>query len=125
MVARLVSAAATASFAVKTIAPLAAPGDAATPRAIVVYGTSGSNVGWRRASSVPASIVAIACLGPVTHTGCGALCPGYDRGCYGCFGPMETPNTLGADGRDIVRVHRTFNANAPAFRKESEAHEPG
>ena len=33
------------------------------------------------------------CLGPVTHAGCGALCPAYDRGCYGCFGPKETPNT--------------------------------
>ena len=33
------------------------------------------------------------CLGPVTHAGCGALCPAYTRGCYGCFGPMETPNT--------------------------------
>ena len=33
------------------------------------------------------------CLGPVTHAGCGALCPAYARGCYGCFGPMETPNT--------------------------------
>ena len=37
------------------------------------------------------------CLGPVTHAGCGALCPAYDRGCYGCFGPMETPNTGVAD----------------------------
>src|SRR5579859_7632340 len=33
------------------------------------------------------------CLGPVTHSGCGALCPSYNRGCYGCFGPKETPNT--------------------------------
>ncbi len=33
------------------------------------------------------------CLGPVTHAGCGAICPAYDRGCYGCFGPKETPNT--------------------------------
>ncbi len=32
------------------------------------------------------------CLGPVTHAGCGALCPTYHRGCYGCFGPMESPN---------------------------------
>ena len=39
------------------------------------------------------------CLGPVTHAGCGALCPAYDRGCYGCFGPMETPNTAVADAR--------------------------
>ena len=31
------------------------------------------------------------CLGPVTHAGCGALCPAYDRGCYGCYGPMESP----------------------------------
>ena len=32
------------------------------------------------------------CLGPVTQAGCGALCPAHQRGCYGCFGPMETPN---------------------------------
>ncbi len=32
------------------------------------------------------------CLGPVTQAGCGAICPAYDRGCYGCFGPMESPN---------------------------------
>jgi sulfhydrogenase subunit delta len=33
------------------------------------------------------------CLGPVTHSGCGAICPTYDRGCYGCFGPTIQPNT--------------------------------
>jgi len=74
----------------------------------------------------------VPCLGPVTQTGCGALCPSCDRGCYGCFGPMEAPNTtslarrmseLGASADGLVRVFRTFNANAPAFRKESEAHE--
>jgi coenzyme F420-reducing hydrogenase gamma subunit len=72
------------------------------------------------------------CLGPVTQDGCGAICPSYDRGCYGCFGPMETPNTaalatrwtgLGAPPAELVRVFRTFNANAAAFRKESDAHE--
>jgi len=73
------------------------------------------------------------CLGPVTHAGCGALCPSYNRGCYGCFGPMETPNTaalaawwqrLGVDHPDLARVFRTFNANAAAFREEAEAHDP-
>lgn len=73
-----------------------------------------------------------ACLGPVTHAGCGALCPAYHRGCYGCFGPMETPNTaslseqwkvLGIVDQDIMRAFRSFNAFAEAFRKESEAHE--
>lgn len=58
------------------------------------------------------------CLGPVTHAGCGALCPSYDRGCYGCFGPMESPNTasltkqlhvLGMGGPAVDRVFRTFN----------------
>ena len=71
------------------------------------------------------------CLGPVTHAGCGAICPAYDRGCYGCYGPMETPNTdalsarmaqLGSEEIDLVRVYRTFNAGADAFREASEAH---
>ncbi len=72
-----------------------------------------------------------ACLGPVTHAGCGALCPSYNRGCYGCFGPKETPNpaaladratALGLDKGDLMRLFRNFNANAPAFREESERH---
>lgn len=72
------------------------------------------------------------CLGPVTHDGCGAICPSYNRGCYGCFGPKETPNTrslsnwwgqLGVKEYDIMRAFRTFNAYTEAFRKESEIHE--
>lgn len=68
------------------------------------------------------------CLGPVTQSGCGAICPAYGRGCYGCFGPMESPNTdalarqwqeLGVEDVDLVRALRTFNANAPAFRDKS------
>jgi coenzyme F420-reducing hydrogenase gamma subunit len=68
------------------------------------------------------------CLGPVTHAGCGALCPAYHRGCYGCFGPKETPNTasltrrlrlLGMDERAVERAYRTFNADTPAFREAS------
>lgn len=73
----------------------------------------------------------VPCLGPVTQAGCGAICPAYHRGCYGCFGPMESPNTrslseqwrtLGADDRDLGRVYRTFNADAEAFRKEGDTH---
>jgi coenzyme F420-reducing hydrogenase gamma subunit len=70
-----------------------------------------------------------ACLGPVTHAGCGALCPAYDRGCYGCYGPKETPNTVsldqwsGLETPDLVRVYRTFNAAAEEFQAASEAHE--
>ncbi len=32
------------------------------------------------------------CLGPVTRAGCGALCPSFERPCYGCFGPREGAN---------------------------------
>jgi sulfhydrogenase subunit delta len=72
------------------------------------------------------------CLGPVTQAGCASICPAYNRGCYGCFGPKETPNTaslsarwhvMGASEPDLVRAFRGFNAYADAFRRESEAHE--
>jgi sulfhydrogenase subunit delta len=72
------------------------------------------------------------CLGPVTHTGCGAICPAYDRGCYGCYGPKETPNTpslsrwlrdIGMDDQALKRVYRSFNADAEPFREESERHD--
>jgi coenzyme F420-reducing hydrogenase gamma subunit len=72
------------------------------------------------------------CLGPVTQAGCGALCPSFTRGCYGCFGPAETPNTaalsarwreLGASQGDLVRAFRAFTAGAEPFRKEAEAND--
>jgi coenzyme F420-reducing hydrogenase gamma subunit len=71
------------------------------------------------------------CLGPVTHTGCGVLCPNCNRGCYGCFGPKETPNTaslsgwlgqLGLSEAELRRIYRTFNADAEPFREESTRH---
>lgn len=72
------------------------------------------------------------CLGPVTHAGCNALCPSYNRGCFGCYGPKEAPNTssisskfeeFGLTHADIVRTFRGFNAYSDAFRKESETYE--
>tara|TARA_Y100001001_G_scaffold87725_1_gene85849 strand:- start:320 stop:1102 length:783 start_codon:yes stop_codon:yes gene_type:complete len=73
------------------------------------------------------------CLGPVTHSGCNALCPSYNRGCYGCYGPNENPNApalserldqLGMGRAERLRFYRTFNAWAGPFREESERHEP-
>jgi coenzyme F420-reducing hydrogenase gamma subunit len=70
-----------------------------------------------------------ACLGPVTHAGCGALCPSYHRGCYGCFGPAETTNTKslesalllsGKSHADIARLYATFNTAAPEFARAQE-----
>jgi sulfhydrogenase subunit delta len=65
------------------------------------------------------------CLGPVTQAGCGALCPSFHRGCFGCFGPMESPNVdalrdrlieHGMDGPEIDRLLRTFTPDAFAPR---------
>ncbi len=86
-------------------------------------------------SGIPCVMVsrAIPCLGPVTHAGCGALCPSYNRGCFGCYGPKETPNTASlahwwslplAVPRDgVLRAFRGINAYAQPFKEESEKYE--
>ena len=69
------------------------------------------------------------CLGPVTQAGCGAICPSFGRGCYGCFGPMESANApslagrlrvLGVGQAEVERSFRSFNAWSWQFRKVSE-----
>ena len=83
----------------------------------------------RRANVCVAVSGGMACLGPVTQAGCGALCPSFNRGCYGCFGPMESPNTaaltarlrvLGQDDDAIVRAFRSYSAWAWQFRQAGE-----
>lgn len=83
----------------------------------------------------------IPCMGPVTRTGCGAICPGMGRDCYGCFGPAEgapqrtgvPPNTsslarhfhehLDLIPVDLVRRFRGINGYVKPFREESHAWE--
>jgi coenzyme F420-reducing hydrogenase gamma subunit len=72
----------------------------------------------------------VPCLGPVTRTGCGALCPSVGRGCFGCFGPADTTNTAsltaelrrrGVSSLELARLFRTFNADAAPFRAQADA----
>jgi sulfhydrogenase subunit delta len=69
------------------------------------------------------------CLGPVTQAGCGATCPAYDRGCLGCFGPAENPNTpvlterlraAGHSDDEILRAYRGFSGWSWVFRQAGE-----
>ena len=63
----------------------------------------------------------VPCLGPVTRAGCGGLCPAFDRGCFGCFGPMDGGNLAalraqlvanGTDEATIDRLLSTFTVHA-------------
>ena len=71
----------------------------------------------------------VPCLGPLTHAGCGAICPAYNRGCYGCYGPMESPNadslmnryaSSGTQRSELVRLLRGFTGFQEAFRVASD-----
>jgi coenzyme F420-reducing hydrogenase gamma subunit len=86
----------------------------------------------RRANVCIAVAQGDACLGPVTQAGCGAICPAFGRGCYGCYGPMESPNAAalaeqfeasGKSNPEIVRAFRMFNAWSWQFRQISEERE--
>lgn len=89
----------------------------------------------RRQTVCVAVAQGIPCLGPVTQAGCGALCPAYNRECFGCYGPKEQSNlmslatysvTHGTDRGQLVRLIRNFNGYAPEFREASNALEaPG
>jgi coenzyme F420-reducing hydrogenase gamma subunit len=83
----------------------------------------------RRGTMCIAVAQGIACLGPATQAGCGALCPSFGRGCYGCYGPAESASStilaehLLKDGRaadQVIRAFRSFNAGAWQFRQAAE-----
>lgn len=68
------------------------------------------------------------CMGPVTSTGCGAICPGVGRECYACYGPAENSNTtsmgqrltgLGLLPDEVARRFLHINNNAEEFRDAS------
>lgn len=82
--------------------------------------------------SICVMVTGTPCLGPITHAGCGAICPSYQRGCYGCFGPSESANTASMSEiwlraspskPGLVRALRTFNSNSPLLAAESKRHE--
>ena len=67
------------------------------------------------------------CMGPVTRTGCGALCPSVGRDCYGCYGPAENSNTqamtnrlqgLGLVNDEVARRFLFINSGADAFHEQ-------
>ena len=67
------------------------------------------------------------CLGPVTHAGCGALCPTYDRGCYGCFArDCRAPARIAAAGRletaavEAPEAHSSLHQRAKAVQHGTE-----
>jgi len=72
----------------------------------------------------------VACLGPVTQGGCQALCPSFNRGCFGCFGPKENCHPEALDAAlghlaepEKLRLYRSYNAMAAKFKRQGDSHE--
>jgi len=66
------------------------------------------------------------CLGPVTSSGCGAICPSHGRGCYGCFGPSDDANldsyaawleNHGVEHSTVEQLVRGINSRSAEFRR--------
>lgn len=83
----------------------------------------------RRGTICIAVTQGVPCLGPITQSGCGAICPAYNRACYGCFGPVAAANAKalscrylasGVSSRHMVHQLRNMSAGAPEFRDESD-----
>ncbi len=95
--------------------------------------TEGVCAECKRAGNVCVAVArGLVCLGPVTQAGCGALCPSYGRGCFGCYGPARITNVpalaarfreMGLTDRDVRRVFHQFTAAAEPFRSGSETHD--
>jgi len=69
------------------------------------------------------------CLGPVTQAGCGSICPAFDRGCYGCFGPSAQTNMHALSqgllqnklsNAQAAMLLQSFHAASPEFANESQ-----
>jgi coenzyme F420-reducing hydrogenase gamma subunit len=84
----------------------------------------------RRGTVCVAVARGIACLGPVTQAGCGAICPSYCRECFGCYGPKEQATSsglaeyyaaTGVSRPQLVRLLRNFNGGAADFASASTA----
>ncbi len=82
----------------------------------------------RRGTVCIAVAQGVPCLGPITHTGCGAICPAYDRGCYACYGPSFQSNagsladyyhSHGSSAESLIPLLRNFNSAAPEFQTQS------
>lgn len=69
----------------------------------------------------------IPCAGPITHSGCGAICPSFDRGCYSCYGPKENCNIealkrqaieMGLSPQQYLDLIMTYNSSNPILNLE-------